>query len=90
METVFIILGGLAMLALIIIFLMKNDIIEDKDENLIPDKMEDIYEEAQSRLIEVKKEYQDVKSSLEDLKKQIKDIKNAAEGKKKRGRKPKK
>lgn len=88
--TVLSILGALSLLVITLIILMKTGVIKDKDKNLIPDELEDIYSKIDSRVEELKLEYKDVKQAVEELKEQLKDLQDAAKGKKRRGRKPKK
>lgn len=88
-TTLLLVLGGLSVLGIVLIILMKTGTIKDKDNDLIPDNLEDLYSEVESRVDEVKAEYQDVKLAIKDLKKQLNHIQEAVQGQKRRGRKPK-
>lgn len=88
LTTILTALGVIAVLGIVLVVLMKKGIIQDKDGDLIPDRLEELYNETKERLAEMKAEYQDVKKALEELKKQVGDIGQAAQGKKRAGRKP--
>lgn len=95
LTTVLIIVGTIAVMAVVLLVLMKKGRIKDEDGDFIPDALEDMYQsideihdELYERVVEMKKEYQDVKEALENLKKQVGDVGKAAKGQKIQDRKP--
>ncbi len=96
MMTVILVLVALALAAGATFFLMKTGKIEDKDNNNIPDVIEDKIEEAKEVVKEVKEktkrvveETKDVVKAAKEVVKQTKDVVNAAKGSgSRKGRKP--
>jgi methyl-accepting chemotaxis protein len=96
MTTLLLILGALAIAGVIVFFLMKSKMIEDKDGNNIPDvideKIEDVKEtvkEVKVRTKRVKEEVSDVVNAVKEVTKQVKNVTSAAKGENRKGRKPK-
>jgi gas vesicle protein len=78
----------------VILYLSKNEKIEDKNGNGIPDvideKVEDVKEvvkEVKVRATRVAEEVKDVATAAKEVVKQSKDVVNAAKGNSRRGRK---
>ena len=72
-----------------VVYYIKKGKIADRDNDLIPDVVEDTIEEVKEKTAEVKRRAKNVKAELKDVVKEIKDVKGAIKGKKRRGRKPK-
>lgn len=90
MTTVLIILGiAIIVAAIILLTLMVKGVIKDENNNLIPDNLEDIYFEVESRVQEIKAEYSDVKKAIEELKHQLQQLQEAAQGQKHNNKKSK-
>lgn len=89
--TTFIIILILAVFSFFIYLAVKGLKIEDKNNNNIPDVIEDkakaIKEEVKARVAEVTKEVADVKKAVKEVGKQASHIPGAAAGKKRAGRK---
>lgn len=86
---------GLALLAGVIIYLVKKGKIQDSDGDLIPDAVEEkiedakeVVKEVKQRAKRVKEEVADVVEEVKDVVEQVKDVAQAAQGNKRRGRKP--
>lgn len=88
MDILLITLGIVAVLGIAIFFLMKAGKIEDKDNNNIPDVVEDAAKETKRRVKRVAQEAKDVKKAVKDVAKQTGDVVKAANGDKRKGRKP--
>jgi ElaB/YqjD/DUF883 family membrane-anchored ribosome-binding protein len=94
--TVILVLVALALVAGATFFLMKTGKIEDKDNNNIPDVIEEKIEEVKEVVKEVKEktkrvveETKDVAKAAKEVVKQTKDVVNAAKGTgSRKGRKP--
>ena len=71
-------------------YIDKNGLFEDEDDDYIPDVAERFYEELAARAKEVSKEASDVVDAIKEVGNQIGDIPKAAAGKKRSGRKAKK
>lgn len=85
----------LVLLIILVLFFIgmyidKNGLFEDEDDDYIPDVAEKFYEELAARAKEVSKEAGDVVDAFKEVGNQIGDIPKAAAGKKRSGRKPKK
>jgi len=79
-----------------VVYYIKKGKIADRDNDLIPDVVEDTIEEVKEKAAEVKRRAKNVKAELKDVgvavkevAKQTKDVVDAAKGKPRRGRKPK-
>jgi hypothetical protein len=59
----------------------------DKNENYIPDSLEEAAKEAKKRAKRVKEELDDVAKATKEVGKQLKDIPEAVKGKPRKGRK---
>ena len=88
---------GLALVAGVVVYLIKKGKIKDSDGDFIPDEVEEAVEDAKEVVKEVKRrakrvkeEIKDVIEEVGDVVEQSKDVVAAAKGKKRRGRKPKK
>lgn len=95
METFLIILGILAVVAGVVIFLQKTGKIKDADGDLIPDAIEDKVEEVKevakvvkARAKRVAEETKDVVEAVKEVAKQSKDVVTAVKGTPRKGRKP--
>jgi gas vesicle protein len=95
MDTFLIILGILAVLAGVIIYLQKTGKIKDTDGDLIPDVIEDKVEEVKevakvvkARAKRVAEETKDVVEAVKEVAKQSKDVVTAVKGTPRKGRKP--
>ena len=73
----------------ILIYLQKTEKIADRDNDFIPDVVEDTVKKAKKRIRTVGKEVKEAKKAIKLAAKEIKDVGLAATGKK-RGRKKKK
>ena len=80
----------------VIIYYIKKGKIADRDNDLIPDVVEDTIKDVKEKTAEVKrraknvkKEIKDVVEEAKDVVEQAKDVVDAAKGKKRRGRKTK-
>ena len=100
MQTVLIILAILAVAAGVYYFFWKRGDIADRDQDYIPDVVEDkvddvkedirdVKDKVKRRVRRVKEELKDVGEALGDVVDQTKDIGAAVKGKPRRGRKPK-
>lgn len=90
--TIFLIIAAVILGA--VFFLIKTGKIEDKDQNNIPDVIDDkvkqikeVVEEVKSRVEEVKAEANDVVKAVKEVAKQSGDVVQAAKGNKRRGKK---
>jgi uncharacterized protein YoxC len=79
-----------------VVYFIKKGKIADRDDDLIPDVVEDTIEDVKEkaatvkrRAKAVKKELKDVGVAIKEVAKQSKDVVDAAAGKKRKGRKPK-
>jgi len=79
-----------------VVYYIKKGKIADRDNDLIPDVVEDTIEDVKEKAIlaklrakAVKKELKDVGVAIKEVAKQSKDVVDAAKGKKRKGRKPK-
>jgi methyl-accepting chemotaxis protein len=95
METFLIILGILAVLAGVTIYLQKTGKIKDADGDLIPDSIEEKIEEVKevakvvkARAKRVAEETNDVVKAVKEVAKQSKDVVIAVKGTPRKGRKP--
>jgi len=88
MNTIFIILGVLAVGAGVYFFFYSKGKINDRDGDFIPDEIEDKVEDVKEKVTNVKKEVADVKAAGKKLSDEVRDVGRAVRGK--RGRKPKK
>jgi len=95
MTTFLIILGLVAVAVAVTVFLQKTGKIEDKDGDLIPDKIEAKVEQIKEVTKEVKEtakkvaiEAKDVAVAAKEVVKQSKDVIKAAKGSSRKGRKP--
>jgi len=99
MNTIFIILGVLAVCAGVYFFFYSKGKINDRDGDFIPDEIEDKVEAVKEKVTNVKKEVKrrakavkeevaDVKAAGKKLSREARDVGRAVRGK--RGRKPKK
>lgn len=86
---------GLALVAGVVIYLMKKGKIKDADGDLIPDAVEEKVAEAKATVKEVKRRAKRVKEEVADVVEEIKevvdqtkDVADAVKGKPRRGRKP--
>ena len=73
----------------ILIYLQKMEKINDRDNDFIPDVVEDTVKKTKKRIRTVGKEIKEAKKAIKLAEKEIKDVGLAATGKK-RGRKKKK
>tara|TARA_R110001632_G_scaffold80090_1_gene179276 strand:+ start:397 stop:666 length:270 start_codon:yes stop_codon:yes gene_type:complete len=85
----------LVLLIILVLFFIgmyidKNGLFEDEDDDYIPDVAEKFYEELAARAKEVSREAGDVVDSIKEVGNQIGDIPKAVAGKKRSGRKPQK
>jgi uncharacterized protein HemX len=71
-----------------IIYYIKKGKIADRDNDLIPDVVEDTIKDVKEKTAEVKRRAKNVKKELKDVVKEVKDVADAAKGKKRQGRKP--
>ena len=78
-----------------VVYFIKKGKIADRDDDLIPDVVEDTIEDVKEkaatvkrRAKAVKKELKDVGVAIKEVAKQSKDVVDAAAGKKRKGRKP--
>lgn len=95
MNTFLIILGVLAVLAGVVIYLQKTGKVKDTDGDLIPDAIEEKVEEVKevakvvkARVKKVKEEAKDVAEAVKEVAKQSKEVVTAVKGAPKKGRKP--
>ena len=87
MNTIFIILGVVALAAAVIIVLQKTGKIQDADGDLIPDVIEEkveevkvVAKEVKTRAKKVVKEAKDVVEATKKVAKEAKDVVDAAKG----------
>jgi predicted Holliday junction resolvase-like endonuclease len=80
----------------VIVYYIKKGKIADRDNDLIPDVVEDTIEEVKEKAAEakrrakaVKKELKDVADAAKEVINQAGDVVDAVKGKKRKGRKPK-
>ena len=79
-----------------VVYFIKKGKIADRDDDLIPDVVEDTIEDVKEKAATVKRrakavkaEIKDVGAAIKEVAKQSKDVVDAAKGKKRKGRKPK-
>jgi hypothetical protein len=98
MNTIVIILISLIVLLIIInvsaIWLTRNGLTKDENNNMIPDLLEDkiadLKQDVSTRVNRVGEELKDVSKAIKEVGSQLGDIPKAATGKTRPGRKPKK
>jgi gas vesicle protein len=95
MEIFLIILGIVAVVVGVAIYLQKTGKVKDTDGDLIPDVIEDKVEEVKevakvvkARVNRVKEEAKDVAEAVKEVVKQSKDVVTAVKGAPRKGRKP--
>lgn len=95
MSIFLIILGALAIIAGVVIYLQKTGKVKDTDGDLIPDNIEEKVEEVKevakvvkARAKRVKEEAKDVVVAVKEVAKQSKDVVTAVNGTSRKGRKP--
>ena len=85
METFLIILGIVAVVAGVVIFLQKTGKIKDADGDLIPDVIEDKVDEVKTKVNTkvkaVKTRVKSVKAEVKDVVDEVKDVVSAIKGK---------
>ena len=89
LNTILVIIGILTILAVIYYVVWKKGYINDRDQDLIPDEVEDVIEDVKEVVEETKRRVKAVKKELKDVVEESKDVIDAVKGKKRRGRKPK-
>ncbi len=96
LNTILVIIGVLAILAVAYYIIWKKGKINDRDKDFIPDEIEDAAEDVKETVNEVKRRAKRVKEELQDVVDELKDVGNqlgdvgaAVKGKPRRGRKPK-
>jgi len=72
-----------------VVYYIKKGKIADRDNDLIPDVVEDTIEEVKETVKEVKRRAKRVVEETKDVIDEAKDIVNAVKGSKRKGRKPK-
>ena len=72
-----------------VIYYIKKGKIADRDNDLIPNVVEDTIEDVKETVKEVKRRAKRVVEETKDVIKEAKDIVDAAKGSKRKGRKPK-
>lgn len=97
MNTILVIIGILAVCAAVYYWYWKRGKINDRDQDLIPDEVEDTIEkvkkvtkEVKRRAKNVKKELKDVVDAAKEVGNQAGDVVKAVKGKKRQGRRKKK
>ena len=97
LNTILVIIGVIAILAIGYYIVWKKGKINDRDGDMIPDEIEDAADKVKSAAKEVKRRGKNVKKELKDvveaakeLGNQVGDISKAARGRKRQGRKKKK
>jgi uncharacterized protein YoxC len=95
MNTILIIIGVLAVLVGIVIYLQKAGKIEDKDGDLIPDVIEDkvakakkVTKQVKTKAKNIAKESKEVVAAVKNVVKESKDVIEAVKGTPKAKRKP--
>ena len=97
LNTILVIIGVIAILAVVYYIIWKRGKINDRDGDMIPDEIEDAADkvkdaakEVKRRAKNVKKEIKDVVDAAKEVGNQMGDVGAAVKGKKRQGRRKKK